>query len=100
MEIPALNYQSEHYPPSWKGKVPKRIKMAITVHADFPFKEIPPAIKDRIYEAWVNSHGAVAAIMTNGTKLGIKPYEFEIIEWHEPDNKALNLNADKAPSSS
>jgi hypothetical protein len=27
-------------------------------------------------------HGAVAAICRNGEKLGIKPAEFDVVEWH------------------
>lgn len=32
----------------------------------------------------VNSHGAVSVILPNEQRLGVKPYEFEVIEWHSP----------------
>jgi hypothetical protein len=31
----------------------------------------------------VNSHGAVAGWCDNGEKLGVKPGEFDVVEWHE-----------------
>jgi len=31
--------------------------------------------------------GAVAAIMPNGSHLGVKPNELEIIEWHQMPSK-------------
>lgn len=84
----ALDHQSEHYPASWHGRVPKRIRMANTVTPDLPmlFPESRGMVagSGREYEVWVNSHGAVAAILEDGRKLGLRPYEFEIIEWHEP----------------
>ena len=86
---PALKVQSEYYPASWHSKVPKKIKMAKTVTSSSkPFYSINneptlTAENDKEYECWVNSHGAVAAIMPDGRHLGLKPYEFEIIEWHK-----------------
>ena len=80
----ALTFQSKHYPPAWHGKVPKRIRMATTIRPDFglgPAGTI--AVRGEEYEAWTNSHGAVCAICENGYRLGVKPYEFEVIEWHE-----------------
>lgn len=82
---PALTFQSEHYPASWFGKVPKRVRMATSVRPDFPFflvegKKNMVAQKGMEYEVYVNSQGAIAAILPEG-ELGLKPYEFEIIEW-------------------
>lgn len=82
MPSPALTYQSDSYPASWHGKVPKRIKMAKTITSDFPFPPVLRALKDDVCDCWVNSHGAVAAILCDGQRLGVKPYEFEVIEWH------------------
>lgn len=82
----ALKNQSEHYPPVWKGKVPKRVKMAKTVTSDLPIflqkTESIIAEGGKEYYVYCNSHGAISAILPNGEKLGLKPYEFEVIEWH------------------
>jgi hypothetical protein len=37
------------------------------------------------YMAWTNSHGAVAAILDDGRKLGVKPDEFEVVEFWDCD---------------
>lgn len=83
---PALSHRSEHYPATWGDRVPKRVRMAKTVHPDFPFfmngGDASVGLKDQEYDAWVNSHGAVAIVLSNGELLGVKPYEFEVIEFH------------------
>lgn len=87
MISPALTYQSENYPASWKGLVPKRVQMATTVRPDFPscltWPDDSRCDKGEEYDVYVNSHGAVAAVLPNGKNLGLKPYEFEVVEWHE-----------------
>lgn len=83
-DSPALRVRSEHYPASWHDRVPKRIKMAKAVRSDLRFPPFLTARKDAEYPCWVNSHGAVAAILEDGRNLGVKPYEFEVVEWHEP----------------
>lgn len=83
---PALAFQSEHYPAAWHGKVPKRVLMAKTVRPDFPANLTWPSDsccdEGQEYEVLVNSHGAVSARLENGKNLGLKPYEFEVVEWH------------------
>ena len=83
---PALKSLSEIYPANRYGKVPLKIRMACTVTSDLPFFIQPKpnmiAYKDEEYFVWCNSHGAMSAILPNGEKLGIKPSECEIIEWH------------------
>lgn len=71
-DSPALSYQSEHYPSSWHGKVPRRVRLTTRVWSDFPFKflEVEKGVEVPV---WVNSHGAVAAILPNGDTLGLKP---------------------------
>jgi hypothetical protein len=59
--------------------------MAKTVRSDIPFllsgfQRV--ALEGHEYDAWVNSHGAVAAVLDKGERLGVRPYEFEVIEWH------------------
>jgi len=88
-DSPALQTRSEHYPASWHQKVPKRIKMSKTVMSDLPmfrFQVPMRAVSGMEYECWVNSHGALCAILDHGegdNMLGLKPYEFEVIGWHE-----------------
>jgi hypothetical protein len=91
IDCPALQRQSEHYPARFRGRVPKRIKMAKTVRPDCPgCKPGTVALIDSEYDAWTNSHGAVCAVCENGEYLGVKPDEFDVIEWH-------NAHADAPP---
>jgi len=85
-DSPALKEQSKHYPSSWKGKVPKRVRMTTTVRTDVPLPPFLTAERDLEGDVWVNSHGAVSILLEKGA-LGLKPYEFEIIEWHEQGGK-------------
>jgi hypothetical protein len=87
---PALDLQSSRkgifaYPEHWEGKVPLKVKMLIRVHPDMPFlcKSDTEALEGKEYYVWVNSYGAVSAILPNEERLGLKPDEFEIIEWHQ-----------------
>lgn len=88
-ESPALTIKSTRkgsfaYP--FGGKVPLRVRMKKTVTSDIPMiamsKEDFWCIEGIEYYAWVNSYGAVSAILENGDQLGLKPEEFDIIEWH------------------
>ncbi len=81
---PALRFRSKSYPPLFAGRVPRRIKMVITVRPDFPASG-RPAVAGDCYEAWTNSHGAVAAVLPDGN-LGVKPSEFEVTEWVNPES--------------
>jgi len=48
------------------------------VRGDFPFQAThAPA---GVYDAYVNPHGAVSVIATNGKMLGIKPNEFQWLD--------------------
>ncbi len=79
---PALRFQSDYYPSAWHRKVPKKVKMTKTVRSDLPIPPFLSAPVDHEYFVWVNSHGAISAIFEDGKQLGLKPCEFEIIEWH------------------
>jgi len=91
---PALKYQSEEhgrhgYPANFRGKVPLKVKVAKTVTPDLMefkkelrIKEDTICLKDNEYYVWVNSYGAVSAILPNGEKLGLLPSEFDVTEWH------------------
>lgn len=88
MEIdhgPALREKSKSYPKRFGGRTPKTIRMLQTVRPDMPFSKCAPALAGQEYPAWTNSHGAVCAISPDGERLGVKPAEFEIVEWFEAD---------------
>ena len=85
---PALTQQSKGYPANYRGRVPKKIKMAKTLYPDEVCgislgKPGTMLELDQVYDCWVNIHGAVAGWCDNGEKLGVKPGEFDVVEWHE-----------------
>jgi hypothetical protein len=82
---PAQVERSEHYPKEWGDRVPKTIRMLETVQSDIPFMSRSMAIIGEEYPAWTNSHGAVSAVLPGDEQLGVKPGEFEIVEWWESD---------------
>lgn len=82
-DSPALVSRSEHWPwPREKG-VPRRVRITQRggVRSELPFPPILHAPCGQIREVWVNSHGAVSAILDDGQALGLLPGEFEIVEW-------------------
>lgn len=91
---PALEWQSDrggrmNYPANFRGKVPLKVKVAKNVTPDLPFlkkelgvKDDTICLKDNEYYVWVNSYGAVSAILPNGERLGLLPSEFDVTEWH------------------
>ncbi|MCO7595006.1 MULTISPECIES: hypothetical protein [Pseudomonas] len=44
--------------------------------------DAPVAKAGQTYPVWTNSHGAVTAVMEDGTRLGLRPAEFEVDSWH------------------
>ena len=78
---PALEHRSLLYPKRFRGRVPKRIRILTEVRSDMPIMAAVMAMQDEEYDAWTNAHGAVSAILSDGTLLGVKPREFEVIEW-------------------
>lgn len=89
---PALKWRSDkagkfHYPHNWFDKVPLKVKMATTVTSDLlgiiPGHENIIALAHGEYFVWVNSYGAVSAILSNGEQLGLIPSEFVVTEWHD-----------------
>ncbi|WP_323157842.1 hypothetical protein [Pseudomonas fulva] len=60
--------------------------MLVTATADrIPGVELshyPEAKAGQTYRVWTNSHGAVTAVMKDGTRLGLRPAEFEVDTWH------------------
>jgi len=81
---PALTDKSKHYPERYEGKVPYKVRMTKTVTSDLPFivKPVLWAYEGEVYDVWVNRNGAVSALL-NEDMLGLKPNEFEVLEWHK-----------------
>ena len=87
IDCPALHarHVDKGYP--FGDRVPKTIRMTRPAATDFPFllKQDPVlvATTGQRFPAWTNSYGAVAAVFPDGKKLGVKPDEFEVVEWHD-----------------
>lgn len=91
---PALKWQSDRggsfdYPANFRGRVPLKVKVAKNVTPDLMefrkelgIKDDTICLKDNEYYVWVNSYGAVSAILPNGERLGLLPSEFDVTEWH------------------
>lgn len=96
---PALKWKSDKkgsfaYPANFRGRVPLKVRMATNAKSDIPVipgddKDIS-VNKDNAYYVWVNSFGAVSAILPDGERLGLYPSEFDVIEWHEEEDNATN----------
>lgn len=83
-----VRHTDKGYP--FGDRVPKRVRMTKTVTSDFiPGTTINGgddplvAINATTFAAWTNSYGAVAVHTPDGRKLGVKPDEFEVVEWHQ-----------------
>jgi hypothetical protein len=90
-DSPALAQQSDLYPSHYAGRVPLRVRVLKDVTSDFPIMLPLLARRNGIYDVWVNSHGAVSAFVpVDGglTLLGLKPAEFEVVEWHTTQSSA------------
>ena len=77
---------TQSYQAYFNGRIPLKVRMNITVESELPFPlclDVWPCVFNREYYVTVNSYGAVTAIHEDGTTLGLKPGEFQIIEWHE-----------------
>lgn len=91
-QSPALKWMSDKegsfaYPAYFNGKVPLKARMNTAVKSEVPFGPSNGLVALYSYEyyVWVNSYGAVSAILDNGDRLGLKPGEFTVIEYHEPN---------------
>ena len=106
IDCPALHKRSKSYP--FGDRVPRTVKMFTTVVAD-PMPGIASALlrgdgpicrEGQIVPVWTNSHGAVAAVLPDGRRLGLRPAEFEVDTWHElsaaPAAPGVTLGAARA----
>lgn len=72
-----------NYPERFQGRVPKTVLMTRGARSDTfcgVGKDLR-AVSGERYPAWTNRHGAVCAILPCGERLGLKPHEFEVVEW-------------------
>jgi len=78
----ALRERGQGYP--WGNRVPRRIRLLTGVRPVALVAQQSPEIAraGQIYDAYCNRYGAVSAILADGSLLGVKPGEFEIIAWH------------------
>ncbi|WP_458368748.1 DUF4406 domain-containing protein [Pseudomonas mandelii] len=106
IDCPALHKRSNSYP--FGERVPRTVRMFTTVAAD-PMPGIASALlqgdgpicpEGQIFPVWTNSHGAVAAVLPDGRRLGLRPAEFEVDTWHDlapaPAASGVTLQADRA----
>lgn len=81
-DSPALQEGKPGYPAAWGARVPLRVRATRQV-VGIPFLTSAATQPGQEYPVWVNSYGAVAAIMEDGRTLGLKPDEFEVTAWHD-----------------
>lgn len=89
IDCPALHNRAAGYP--FGERVPRTVRMVKTVTADpmpvigftYITGAVPTAVISQTFRAWTNSHGAVAAVMPDGQRLGLKPGDFEVASWHD-----------------
>ena len=61
------------------AKINGSIILINKVHGDFPIGHTTIA-EPGVYDAYMNPHGAVSVLASNGKFLGLKPGEFEWLE--------------------
>lgn len=89
LSVSALKDQHKLYPAKYNGKVPLKVKMNFDVKSDLPGlmgRAVITAYGGQEYFVWVNQLGAVSALLPGLEQLGLKPNEFEVVEYHyKPD---------------
>lgn len=90
-ESPALlNGFSKHYPEHFKGLIPLRVKILRFVYPDYNLDGTAGhCSENEICVVWTNIHGAVTAECAGNRKLGLRPDEFEVIEWYDRETKEI-----------
>lgn len=89
VDCPALHERAAGYP--YGDRVPLTVRMLKTTTADpmpvigFAYIKgpVPVAAAGETFPAWTNKLGAVSAVMPDGTKLGLRPGEFEVSTWQQ-----------------
>lgn len=77
---PALTHQAPDYPVEWLSRVPAQIVMVVAVDRADPVPDCyySHALWRGEYVCWVDSHGAVSAVLNCGHRVRVKPEEFEV----------------------
>lgn len=86
-KLKALNYYRaglEHRRPAY---VPARVRLEIAVCADVPQSDDDGRFiaHPGDYDCESNQWGAISILAANGNRLGIKPCEFDVLEWRDND---------------
>lgn len=99
IDCPALHERRDGYP--FGDRVPRKVRMRKTVIAD-PMPVVgfamckdgmpPVALINQVLPAWTSSHGAVLVVLADGQKLGVKPDEFEVVDWHDLPKGMIDLH--------
>jgi len=91
IDCPALTKRCHDKGYPFGNRVPVRVRLTKSVHTDvlpgvgFISSDPRFAVTGQTYPAWTNSYGAVAIVYPDGRKLGVKPDEFEVVEWRDFD---------------
>lgn len=74
---------TQHKNGEWRKPpyVPSRVRIPLGACGDGPFRETYVEAGD--YDCTSNKNGAVCVVATNGSKLGLRLDEFEVLEWRE-----------------
>ena len=67
----------EQRAPAW---VPDRVMLTREVRGDYPIGHLAEA-EANVYTAQCNRWGAVSVRASNGSQLGLKPGEFDVVRW-------------------
>jgi len=67
----------EQRAPKW---VPAKVRLTAQVRGDFPIGHGTVA-EAGVHDCDSNKWGAISIIAGNGKRLGIKPAEFDVVEW-------------------
>jgi hypothetical protein len=87
VDCPALHVRKIDRGYPFGNRVPKTVRLTRTVTTDilpglgFISSNPKVAVNSETFPAWTNSYGAVAAVFPDGETLGLKPGEFEVVEW-------------------
>lgn len=84
---PALLKRNKgQFPATFKDRVPLKVKIIKTVVPIlFYLIDSSGSILEsgNEYYVWVTAYGTVSAILSNGKMVGVKPDEYDVIEWHK-----------------
>ena len=75
-------------------RIPTRVRVPKTISGEWPvFHDTVVLPGD--YDADCNKYGAVSIRATNGKMLGLKPDEFEVLEWVDnPESTGVHVNGE------